>query len=168
MNPLDIEYYDWLVGQIHIPNGKSYGILFERMHNLEFHWTVPNDNNRLKDGLDLRFEFARKKAKTLQLEGATFLEVVVALSRRLAFVAGGDANRWAWKLLKNIRLTKMNDIPTDAESRDMDEILDAVIWRTYKPSGLGGFFPLDNPAADQTQIEIWYQMQAYVNEMADL
>ena len=32
--------------------------------------------------------------------GATFLEVLIGLSRRAAFTAGGDAESWAWRLLK--------------------------------------------------------------------
>lgn len=53
----DYEYYIWLTQKIDIPNNKSYTDLFERMHNLEFVWIIPNDDNRIQDGLDLRIEF---------------------------------------------------------------------------------------------------------------
>jgi hypothetical protein len=36
--------------------------------------------------------------------------------------------------------------------------------REYFPSGKGGLFPLENPREDQTKVEIWYQMHAYVME----
>lgn len=162
---LDIDYYEWLVSQIHIPNGKDYGDLFSRMHNLEFVWTVPNDDNRVQDGADLRYEFADDKKSEINLPAVTFLEVLVGLSRRTAFTAGGQAERWAWRLLKNLRLTKMSTPLTEERSQMMDDILDSVIWRTYSPDGRGGFFPLNQPQEDQRKIEIWYQMNKYVIEM---
>jgi hypothetical protein len=165
MSKLDYEYYDWLVSQIHIPNGKDYGDLFSRMHNLEFVWTVPNDDNRVQDGADLRYEFADDKKHEIDLPGVTFLEVLIGLSRRTAFTAGGEAERWAWRLLKNLRLTKMSTPLTEEKSQMIDDILDSVIWRTYAADGRGGFFPLSQPQEDQRKIEIWYQMNKYVIEM---
>lgn len=164
---IDYEYYEWLISQIHIPNNKTYLYLFERMHNLEFFWTVPNDDNRVHDGLDLRGEFLNGTRRKLSIDGdgVSILEVLVSLSRRVAFTAGGDAPQWAWKLLKNLHLTKMFDPLSDDNIERIDEILDAVVWRTYRRDGQGGFFPLKNAVDDQTKIEIWYQLNAYVMEM---
>lgn len=164
---IDYEYYEWLISQIHIPNNKTYLYLFERMHNLEFFWTVPNDDNRVHDGLDLRGEFLNGSRRKLSIDGdgVSILEVLVSLSRRAAFTAGGDAPRWAWKLLKNLHLTKMFDPLSDDNVERIEEILDAVVWRTYRRDGQGGFFPLKNAVEDQTKIEIWYQLNAYVMEM---
>jgi hypothetical protein len=164
---VDLDYYEWLIAQVDIPNGKSYRDLFEIMHNLEFVWTVPNDDNRVQDGLDLRGEFAGGNAASMQLAlgGVTFLEVLIALSRRTAFTAGGKSEQWAWRLIKNLRLHKMFDpISDDRRVRAIDA-LDAVIWRTYHMDGRGGFFPLNNPMEDQTKVEIWYQLNKYVMEM---
>jgi hypothetical protein len=165
---IDYDYYEWLVSQIAIPNGKSYKGLFEVMHNTEFHWTIPNDDNRLQDGLDLRSEFLDGRRKILTLQGVSLLEVLVSLSRRVAFTASGTPRKWAWKLLKNLRLTKSSDPLTDEDISRINDVLDALVWRTYHPSGRGGFFPLKRPEEDQTQIEIWYQMNKYVIEMTDL
>lgn len=165
MKTIDFEYYEWLISQVEIPNGKSYSHLFERMHNLEFVWTVPNDNNRVQDGLDLRNEFAGKKSLDLLLEGATLLEILISLSRRVAFLAEGTAPQWAWRLLKNLRLHKSHDPFNKHKADRVDDILEAVVWRTYQPDGRGGFFPLSNPKEDQTKVEIWYQMGAYVIEL---
>ena len=167
---LDIQYFDWLIKQIDVPKGKEYDKLFEQMHNIEFVWTVPNDDNRIQEGEELRHEFisAREFGGTLNLHKATFLEVLVALSRRVAFLAGGTPEQWAWKLVKNINLhnDRFAD-PLDLEYPD--QIVDrihTVIWRNYREDGRGGFFPLKEPIEDQTKIEIWAQMNAYVNERA--
>lgn len=167
MNHVDYEYYEWLISQVRIRNGKSYRDLFEMMHNLEFHWTVPNDDNRVQDGLDLRHEFyetMQKRNLTLNLGGVTVLEILISLSRRTAFTAGGTPEDWAWKLLKNLQLTKKPDRLTEEEIVEVNDILDALIWRTYERDGRGGFFPLKNPEEDQTKVEIWYQMNQYVIE----
>lgn len=164
MNQIDYDYYAWLVSQIDIPNNRTYNDLFERMHNLEFVWIVPNDDNRVQDGLDLRHEFLNGAREELNLDVVSILEILIGLSRRVAFTAGGDATRWAWKLIKNIHLHKMSDPLTDAKANKIDEVLYSLVWRTYYSNGVGGFFPLHWPKEDQTKVEIWYQMNAYVNE----
>lgn len=164
---LDYKYFEWLVSQVRIPNGKTYNDVFEIMHNTEFVWTVPNDDNRVHDGKDLRYEFGESQSIKLKLDGVSVLEVLIGLSRRTAFTGGGEPEEWAWRLLKNLRLRKCSD-PLNLENRRrVEDILDALIWRTYRPDGLGGFFPLKHAMEDQTQVEIWYQMNTYINEMVD-
>lgn len=168
---LDIQYYEWLVSQIHIPNGKNYGGLFEILHNREFQWTIPRDDNRGQDGIELRylfFEERGQKKRPINLGGATLLEVLVSLSKHLAFLAGGVPKRWAWKLLKNLRLTEKSDPLTEQDISKINDVLDALIWRQYSKSGKGGFFPLRNPDEDQREVEIWYQMNKYVIERSNL
>lgn len=164
-NQIDYDYFNWLISQVDIQTRNTYTYVFERMHNLEFVWTVPNDDNRVQDCFDLRVEFLYEHDGFLNLAGATVLELLISVSRRVEFTAGGDAPLWAWRLLKNLKLTKMPDPVTDKEAERIDEILHALVWRTYDYSGRGGFFPLRNAKEDQTQVEIWYQLNAYVIEM---
>jgi len=165
------EYFQWLVSQIQIAQSdnrpKTYHELFERLHNKEFVWIIPNDDNRVADGFDLRAEFLRGSHYTFPF-GVSVLEVIVALSRRLEFNAEGPAREWAWQLIKNLRLHKMADPLSFQKGRRIDEILDRLIWRTYKPNGVGGFFPLKDTDEDQTKIEIWYQMSAYIIDLRGL
>jgi hypothetical protein len=164
---IDVEYFEWLTSQIEVPNDRSYRGLFEIMHDVEFHWTVPNDDNRIADALDLRGIFldGRVPTRFLKESGATMLEILVSLSQRVEFTAGGRASTWAWKLLKNLRLTKKSDPMTAEDLDEVIDILDTLIWRTYQPNGRGGFFPLNHPEEDQTKVEIWYQMNQYVIEL---
>jgi len=90
----------------------------------------------------------------------------VGLSRRLSFELDGEPRDWFWELIGNLGLLKYNDnhlLPTD----EIEEILDRFIWRTYKPDGKGGLFPLRNAKEDQTKIELAYQLSAYVLERWD-
>lgn len=165
MNQVDVDYFNWLISQIASPMNKSYIGLYERMHSLEFVWTIPHDDNRVQDGLDLRYEFLDGSRQRMVLTGASILEVLVSLSRRVAFTAGGDSTVWAWRLIKNIRLNKMTDPLSTENANRIDDVLASLVWRTYSPDGRGGFFPLKDPEQDQTKVEIWYQMNAYVNEI---
>lgn len=164
---IDIDYFEWLVSQIDVRTNRTYMYLFERMHNLEFVWTVPRDHNRVQDGLDLRTEFKHEwnHHQGPNLDMVTILEVLIGVSRRVAFHTDGNNRLWAWKLLKNLRLTKMSDPVDDNKIKKIEEILYNLVWRNYHPSGQGGFFPLRRPVDDQTKVEIWYQMNAYVIEM---
>jgi hypothetical protein len=162
----DYDYYDWLVSQIDIPNNREYSQLFERLHNVEFVWLVPNDDNRIGDALDLRTYFLDGRKGALHLQGATMLEILVSLSQKVQFTAGGNSRKWAWKLLKNLKLTRMNDPLSEDDLNRVDEILYDLIWREYEFNGQGGFFPLKDPKEDQTKVEIWFQMNKYVIEMS--
>jgi len=169
MTTIDVSYFEWLTSQIRIPNNnRTYDELFSRLHNTEFVWLVPNDDNRVADGVNLREEFLDGRRPELTLEGASVLEVVVALSRRVAFTAGGDPELWAWRLLKHLNLNKAADPLTEAKIARIDDTLYALIWRTYDPSGRGGFFPLKYPKKDQTKLEIWFQMNAWIIEREGL
>jgi hypothetical protein len=168
---LDDLYLAWLysqVGDVKEQNkSKTYWKLLRRMYETEFVWLIPNDDNRVMDGLDLRYEFVAeegvmKAPDWLQL-GCSFLEMLVALSRRLAFEGEGHAGTWFWHLVENLDLIDCTD-RTRFDIGEVDEILDRVIFRRYSPDGIGGLFPLRHARRDQRDVELWYQMQAYLIE----
>lgn len=169
---IDFNYFVWLVSQISIPTKRDYFQLFEIMHNTEFHWTISNDDSRISDGEHLRKDYFRfvleepYEEGALGLEFVTFLEVFVALSRRLAWVMSDQGNEpyWAWRLIKNLRLNKQSDPLSPKQVEYVQEVLYNVIWRQYDRQGNGGFFPLERTTNDQTKIDIWYQMQEYSME----
>lgn len=164
-------YLRWLEHQFrdeHTPT-ESYWDLINLMFDKKFDWQIPHDDNRLADGLALRPEFgnqARIPQRQLERFGpCSFLEVHIGLSRRLAFVAGGEASGWAWQLLCNLELHRLSDPLSRRKQEKVDDIMDMVIWRRYSPDGQGGFFPLAWPDDDQTTIELWYQLNSYVEEL---
>ena len=167
-------YFDWLTKQVN-PLGARYmhqhmyQSLFLKLFSTEFVWTISGDDNRVKDALDLRREFTGAGAIPVQFpEFISILEVLVALSRRLAFLTGGEAPDWAWTLIENLGLAKCHDPLSTTNHIHIDEVLDALVWRTYKRNGQGGFFPLQKRTReDQRKIELWYQMQAYVSEIQE-
>lgn len=172
MNP-DEPYYKWLVSQIEFPVNfkESFDDLLHCLHQKEFVWVISGDDNRIQDGLDLRTDFKYKfdipnDFPELEFkEYVSVLEIIIAVSRICEFIGGGLASGWAWRLIDNLGLNHFYD-PLDKEKlHGVDEILEALIWRTYQRSGRGGFFPLLFPEEDQTKVEIWYQLNAYINEI---
>jgi hypothetical protein len=169
---LDELYLTWLysqVGSVTLKNpSRTYWSIFRLLYRKEFVWFVPNDDNRAEDGKDLRYEFIDdKELEDVSLDwmnlGCSVFELLIGLSRRLAFEAGGEPLEWFWEFMENLEFRAYNDkshIPTE----EIEAALDQVIWRTYNPDGAGGLFPLRYPERDQRDIEIWYQMSAYLKE----
>jgi hypothetical protein len=165
-------YLRWLEHQLTSESSqptRGYFDLAEVMFTTEFTWSVPMDDNRLADAMELRIEFAEghgiSRGSMDELGPCSFLEVLIGLSRRMSFVAGGTAPRWAWQLVINLGLERMWDRMTRSKMQQTLRILETVIQRTYEPNGVGGFFPLAWPDRDQTRVELWYQLNSYVEEM---
>jgi hypothetical protein len=179
---LDEEYFQWLYSQVNSPKhqnpAKTYWALTRQLFQKEFIWIVPNDDNRIEDGKELRYEFLDDSGLNdpdgiwSQL-GCSMFELMIALSRRLSFMDmyEGDPAKWFWHILDNVGLSRYNDRLYHPEDEDqayrvatIDEILDRIIWRTYEYNGRGGFFPLEEPKRDQTTVELWYQLNSYIVE----
>jgi hypothetical protein len=171
--PLEEQYLIWLyhqVASVRIKNPtRTYWSLIRLLHAKEFDWFVPNDDNRVEDGRDLRREFVTEfdiqpPASWMRL-GCSMLEMLIAMSRRLSFEAEGTPRGWFWELLENIELQNYND--NYFESCDTQLIvyaLNRVIDRTYDADGHGGLFPLNESREDQTEVELWNQASIYLME----
>jgi hypothetical protein len=172
LEALQEAYFHWLVSQVREQGHttRTYWDVLRLMHEKEFVWLVPNDDNRIIDGTDLRLEFLEEVGNYDRYTRDDFgpcsiLEVMIAISRRLAFSAGGEPEGWAWQLLDNLKLRNASDPLSSRKAKTANNKLEALIWRTYQEDGTGGFFPLNWPPEDQTKVEIWYQMAAYINEI---
>ena len=170
--PLDERYFVWLYSQVASVEerhpSRTYWGLLRKLFGKEFIWIIPNDDNRIEDGRYLRFEFIEAEGiqdadnEWMSL-GCSMLELLVGLSRRLAFEADGEPQAWFWRLIENLGLEEFNDnrrLPNVL----INNVLDEVIWRTYKKNGHGGLFPLNKTRNDQRDVEIWMQMNEYILE----
>jgi hypothetical protein len=174
--PLDDLYLEWLYAQVASVKlrspSKTYWHLFRQLFRKEFVWLVPNDDNRVEDGRELRHEFLsftgiRDVDPHWFDLGCSVLEMLIALARRCAFQTEATEEEWFWKLMDNLDLTKFNDAWYKAEHNEalIDERMNRLINREYSYDGsYGGLFPLHNPERDQRDVEIWYQMSAYLLE----
>jgi hypothetical protein len=168
---LDEPYLIWLHDRIAYPDRhETYMSFAKQLYIKEFVWLVPNDDNRAADGKDLREEFCREhNIESPDPEwmglGCSMLELLIAMSRMFAFEAEGEPRDWFWKMMDNIDilLFAANDRKYSPRFQLwVDFALDRVIWRTYSPTGEGGLFPLETTDHDQRDVELWYQMSAYI------
>lgn len=173
--PLDEQYLKWLyrqVASVRLRNpARTYWSLLRHLYSKEFVWLVPNDDNRVEDGRDLREEFFTTQNIEPDPEWMGFqcsiLEMLIALSRRASFEANSGSPRdWFWILIHNLDLQDLHDAKYNdsALAAEVDEILDQFIWRTYAFNGRGGLFPLEKTDEDQREVELWYQLATYLLE----
>lgn len=171
--PPDELYFPWLYAQVASVNiadpSRTYWELLRKLYNKEFIWFVPNDDNRAEDGRELRLEFVTTTGAVVDGDwlrlGCSVLELLIALSRRLCFETDIPEVEWFWEMLENLGLDQYNDSRPLPEAR-VDAVLDRFIWRVYRRNGRGGLFPLKRSSEDQTKVEIWYQMSAYILQQA--
>lgn len=174
--PLDEQYLRWLYSQVasvRLKNpARTYWSLLRHLYSKEYVWLVANDDNRVEDGRDLRSEF--RQTHEIQMDqswmnmGCSMLEMLIGLSRRLNFELehDGGVGYWFWHMMENLKLDQYSDAyyQNTFTKEIVNDILDAVIWRTFDPDGRRGLFPLDHPREDQRDVEVWYQLSAYLLE----
>lgn len=171
---IQTEYFQWLCGLVNLDRG--YWILARKLHDKEFYWTVPNDDNRASDGQKLRDIF---EDETLYSDysclsgGCSVLEMLIGLAIRIEDILYDPDNSEClkahdafWEMLENLGLEDFDDMNYSRLNEDceVDEILLNLLERTYDRSGRGGLFPLKKAREDQRRVEIWYQMSTYLLE----
>jgi hypothetical protein len=173
--PLDELFFEWLYSQVADPETndpeRMYSRLLHQLYTKEFIAVVDRDENRIEDAKELRHEFIaerhirrRETSDWLDL-GCSVLELLVGLSRRMAFDAEGEPHYWFWIMMRNLGLAHLSDAyPRYSEGR-VAAALDRLIYRQYEYDGKGGLFPLHDPNKDQRTVELWYQLSAYVLEL---
>ena len=173
MKPLDERYFEWLYKKA-VPQGErdfrnNGWDLLKLMYCIEFVWIIDRDDNRAEDGKTLRLDFVRERRYDQPDESwmdlpCSFLEMMIALAQRGSFFDDRDVDVWFWELVGNLGLHNY----TRFHAREFEEVardrIETVIWRKYARSGLGGLFPLSFPDRDQTKIELWAQLTAYIQE----
>ena len=169
--PTEDAYFEWLYDLVDgewNDSNHSHICLLRELHSTPFVWSVPNDDNRAEDGIGLRYVFRESYSLEddawLNLD-CSFLEMMIALSQRMAFESLLTTQQAFWLMMRNLQLSRIVDIfYTDSEQRYVASILETVNLRTYTYSGEGGLFPLNHARGNQQHVELLYQMSAYLLE----
>lgn len=171
---LDDRYFEWLYSQFAAVRNRnpaqSYWELSRYLFTREFTWFVPNDDNRVEDGKELRCEFLSEQGddefdpEWMDL-GCSMLEMLVALARRASFESEATPVTWFGQFLVNMGVDGFTDSEWSDSARSIvDRLTTTVIDRTYLPDGRGGLFPLRQATRDQRKVELWFQMAEYLLE----
>lgn len=170
------EYFDWLCQLIDLDRFSkqvSYRKLLIHLHNIEFTWFIPRDDNRADDGIQLRRRFAlNRNDVTLSsyiLGPCSVLEMMVALAIRceetiMDDTALGDrTGQWFWGMIHNLGLSPMIDSKFDVEY--IDDVIARFLNREYEPDGRGGLFTVRHCSQDMRTVEIWCQLSWYLGSI---
>lgn len=170
---LDERYFDFLCQKIGVKQGlppsESRTQLLAQLYTHEFSDWLPNDHNRSGDGLELRDTFIKRRQLKVPDDWmglpCSIFEMMIALAGRIAYHTDWSVSTAFWKLVQNLEMDQFHDERYNDGIRDgITRVLDAFNNRVYSANGQGGLFPLKHPRADQRDVEIWYQMHAYLQE----
>lgn len=175
--PVDVKeaYFSWLYTQLFavqdLKSPYSYTMTCRAMHNVIFQNLVPHDANRIAEAAELRNEFKRRirpvalDLADIMAPDASVFEVLIALAKRADFMVALGVPTWFQIFMENLKLDGYNDL--HFLQHTTAPVLRAIAVfneRRYKPNGRGGIFPLERPRQDQREVELWYQMGAYMTE----
>ena len=170
------DYFEWLCEIIDVRRFSkqiSYRKLLAHLHNIEFTWFVPHDDNRADDGIQLRRRYGLVHDDvTLSnyiLGPCSVLEMMVALAIRCEetimddALMGDRAGQWFWGMIHNLGLSPMTDSKFDRDF--VDDAIARLLNREYEPDGRGGLFTVRHCAHDMRTVEIWCQLSWYLGSI---
>ena len=174
-------YFDWLCLKIGVDNRnpkRNYGQMVAMLHGINYIPTLPLDENRANDGIQLRVDFMNAHGpygSATNRGPCTMLEFLVALAGKMNFLMGSEENwhrtEWYfWRIIRHLGLRKLTDDFWDIGHGEffVEDACDRVINRKFDYNGNGGLFPLRDPPMDQREVEVWNQMQAWLFENSDI
>lgn len=169
------EYFEYLYELIdarRFSRRVSYRKLLMHLHNIEFTWTVPFDDNRADDGVQLRRRFSLDRQDaglSNYISGpCSVLEMMIALAVRCETYMddtcyGNRTGQWFWGMIHNLGLSPMID--SEFDRRFVDEVIARFLNREYEPDGTGGLFTIRNCDRDLRTVEIWSQLNWYLDSI---
>lgn len=167
------EYFEWMCGLVDDPGRPryiSYEKLLRRLHETEFRYIMPRDENLAIWGMNLRYRFATTHGygREGEIDGpCSVLEMMVDLAVRCEESImnnpeiGDRTGQWFWEMIVNLGLGYMTDSRFDIDY--VDDVLERFLDRRYEPDGRGGLFTIRNCGCDLRKVEIWYQFCWYLD-----
>lgn len=178
MENLYFRFLIGLIGDEYI--AMNYQNLLQKLWNKEYVWELDLDKNRAIDGINLRYLCAQNYGvNELDQEGmmglgidiskpCSVLEMMVALARRTEDELmhdpdlGDRSGVWFWQMMENLGL----DVYDDGHwfELEVDNILNIFLHHLYLSNGSGGAFPVHHSCRDLRKTDLWWQMNAYIQE----
>jgi len=130
------------------------------------------------DGINMRYRFSFASgysSKVVQQElhlneTCSVLEMMVALSvrgdERILFdyeSGGSKADVIFMAMLSSLQLKTLSNI--NFNDKYFDYVMERFLNREYEYTGEGGPFTVNNPRRDMRTVDIWYQMNWYLQEI---
>ena len=115
MDNVENKYFNWLYDYVcekRFPDSISYKKVLTLLHQTEFTWSIPMDENRAGDGIDLRRRFSYEMCHDYNRMAyeinspCSVLEMMLALAIRCEETIMDDTRygdrtcEWFWKMMK--------------------------------------------------------------------
>ncbi len=173
-------YFKWICSII-FPDEtirNSYSIVLNVLYHTPFEYTLLLDENRKKDGIDLRYHFSCASNiphniidEYFDNNQCSMLEVMTALARRceddiMADLAYGDRTSvWFSLMFNNLGLYMFPNSSWNIQKYyEVKDILRRCMYRDYEFDGEnGGLFIIKNTAKDLRNLQLWDQMCLFTN-----
>lgn len=164
-------YLEWLIDLVSEDDYHrySYQKLFSLMLDKEFDWFIKNDGNRAIDGEELRDLYFKETGLDSCKDGpCSVMEMFVALAIRCEMdimydpSEGDRTSMWFWIMMENLELDDLDDNTFSYEIAE--DILDTFLSRRYCKDGYRGPFYVSNSKVDLRKVELWYQLNYYLQE----
>ena len=186
-NSLKELYFKWLcrLAFQNIQTRNLYSHVLYLLYTTDFIVVQPLDENRLKDGIDLRYQFSydcKIPYDVIKNEfgeySSNVLEVLVALAQRwekyiMSDLKYGDRTSvWFQLMFENLGLLEFVDSNFETDIRNgwmynhakVMHILNAFIKREYNYDGTGGnIITLKDSMYDLRLLELWDQVCLYTD-----
>lgn len=157
------DYYIWLRDLT--GNRQDYTKLIKQLDSIPFTWIFALDENRAAGGINLRTKFAYETSTNLddiRNGPCTVLEMLIGVASHMEDHLDETIDKWFWVLINNLSLNQFDD--DNYDSRGVDYIVNTWLNRHYCPDGAGSIFPLKEYIGDCRNLDIWSQMNAWINE----
>lgn len=177
MTDIRDEYFEWLISKVvGSLNSRttSFNKLFYQLHDTPFRYIILRDENRAKDGIDLRYRFVWENQYPAEVEyeldaPCSVLEMMVALAIRCEESIMSDpdmgdrTHQWFRNMLVNLGLGSMSDDRFNRVYVEM--VINRFLDRQYEADGRGGLFTVRHSDCDLREVEIAYQLYWYLDEL---
>lgn len=168
------EYFEWMV---QTTLGKTHRSLLEHIHSIDFYAINPLDENRLIDGICLKYRYSEianipraTVEKVLGMKKCSVLEMMLALAFKMEESIMEDSDfgdrtvLWFWTMIKNLGLYELDDKHYD--EKIINDAMEVMMDREYAYDGTGGaLFFVKGTDKDFTKMEIWYQMSLFLDTL---
>jgi hypothetical protein len=168
------DYFSWMYDLVcgdRFNRNVSFKRLLWFLHDTEFVFRLPGDENRAEDGIDLRYRFAIDYTTIenahLYLKGpCSVLEMMIALAFKMEDtmddpLMGDRTAQWFWNMVVNLGLGSMND--SNFNEPLVHDTIGRFLCREYEPDGKGGLFVIRGCTDDLRYVDLWHQMCWYLN-----
>lgn len=183
MTHLNELYFKWICSII-FPNEitrNKYTNVLKVLYETEFDYIIDLDENRQKDGIDLRYHFSYAckipydiVKNNFNIYKCSMLEMMTALAKRCEEDLMSDLNfgdrtdLWFWIMFSNLGLNNYDDSYWDPvySYYEVKNILRKFMFREYNADGSnGGLFICPNSGYDLRTMQLWDQMGLYMNNL---